>query len=122
MPDKRVHLKFDEKLKEKEIIYDDTDGFTVHDRMDREASYHGHWQHKEIDYYHDIVGIRDWIRKTCTNASQETSTDYVRICYGHWVLDDMEKRHPDKNEDDLINLAYRVFKQEKYDKTFYKEY
>lgn len=111
MPSKNLHLKFDEYLKDKGVIYEDTNGMRVHERMDRDLQKYGHWNHRYSDYYHNDAGIREWIRKWSHLAYQETMTDYIRICFGHLVLDEMEYRYPDKSNDELIKSSYRSFIQ-----------
>lgn len=83
MPSRRVHLKFDEYLIDHGIV-SDRDYSIVHDRMDRDIQIHGHWNHRYEDYYHDINGIRDWIRKWCHLGYQETLSDYVEWLWDTW--------------------------------------
>ena len=122
MPDRRVYLKFDKYLMQHEIIYD-RDCSMVHDRMDRDFQVHGHWNHRYEDYYHNIDGIREWIKKWAHLGYQETLTDYVRVALGHIVLDEMEYKYYDayESEDELIKSAYRSFIMRGFDKCYFKE-
>ena len=120
MPSRRTHLKFDEYLKEHNILCGYTHANMVHDRMDRDARMHGHWRHQELDYYHEKEGIRNWLRRWSHLAYQETLTDYLREALGHLVLDDMKRRYDYPNEDELIKSAYR-FVQRGLARTIFKE-
>jgi hypothetical protein len=121
LPTRRVHLKFDEYLRAHGIICKETLTNTVHERMDRDLQVHGHWDHRYIDYYHNIDGIRDWIRKWSHLGNQETLTDYVRVALGHLVLDEIHYRNEWKNEDDLIKRAYRSFVMRGFHKCYFKK-
>ncbi|MFP3984464.1 MAG: hypothetical protein ACLFU9_00375 [Candidatus Bathyarchaeia archaeon] len=121
MPTRRVHLKFDEYLREHAIITGYTYAYKVHDRMDRDAKKHGHWFHRETDFYHCEEGIREWLQKWQHLAYQETLTDYLRIALGHLVLDEVAYRFPHKNEDELIKSAYRSFIQRGLHRKYFKE-
>ena len=120
MPTRRVHLKFDEYLKEHEIIHDDTFADKVHERMDRDIGVWGP-EHREIDFYHSEKGVRDWLRGFSHFAYQETLTDYLRVAMGHLVLDDIASRFPDKDNEELIKSAYRSFIQRGFDRKYFKE-
>ena len=110
MPDRRSHLKFDDYLIDHRIV-SDRDYSIIHDRMDRDIQVYGHWNHRYEDYYHDINGIKDWIRKSCHLAYQETLTDYVRVALGHLVLDEMWSEYEYENEYELVKSAYRSYAQ-----------
>ncbi|MCP8305018.1 MAG: hypothetical protein H3Z50_06095 [archaeon] len=51
-------MKFDKILREKGIVYEYTDGNSVHSRMDRGVKSFGGF-HRHMDYYHDEYGVRD---------------------------------------------------------------
>ena len=91
--------------------------------MDRDSKYFGHWNHQHDDYYHDISGIRAWLRKWCHLAYQDTLTDYVRIALGHLVLDDIWYRYKDENmsHEEIIKSAYRSYAQRRYGRCHFKE-
>ena len=93
MPTRRVHLKFDEYLREHGVIREDTNTDAVHNRMDKDLQVYGHWNHQYEDYYHDVNGIRDWINKWSHLGYQDTLTDYVRVALGHLVLDEMWSKY-----------------------------
>lgn len=84
MPSRRVHLKFDEYLKDHGVIHGYTYADTVHDRMDRDVTYWGP-EHREIDFYHQEEGIREWLKGFQHLAYQETLTNYLRVAIGHLV-------------------------------------
>lgn len=90
MPDLKHHLEFDEKrLKKNHIICEETDGTSVHRRMDRNARKFGP-DHRELDEWHEPDAIRnmiDNIVNSISNIHPETATDYVRIAFGHRCLD-----------------------------------
>ena len=119
MPSRRVHLKFDEYLKEHGIIHGYTYANTVHDRMDKGIVVWGA-DHREIDFHHSENGIREWLLGFSHFAYQETLTDYLRVAMGHLVLDDMASRFPLKNEKELMKSAYRSFIQREFDRKYFK--
>lgn len=102
MPTRKYHLEFDEILRENGFICENTDGNTVHDRLDRHSKKYGR-DHREMDEWHSPEGIRDFIDNlinSLNNIYQETATDYVRIAYGHIVLDEVaSKAKRDENKD-----------------------
>jgi hypothetical protein len=120
MPDKRLHLKFDDYLIDHGIV-SDRDYSIVHDRMDRDIQIYGHWNHRYEDYYHDIDGIRDWIRKWSHLGYQETLTYYVRVALGHLVLDEMWSKYEYENEYELIKSAYRSYSQRGFSRCYFRE-
>ena len=120
MPVRRIHNKFDDYLKEKEIIYFDSYPETVHKRMDQGVKWFGS-EHREWDYYHGEEGIRDWLSGFEHLAHQETLTDYLRAALGHVVLDDIERRGKYSNEDDLIKRAYRSFIARGFHRKYYRK-
>jgi hypothetical protein len=121
LPTRRVHLKFDEYLREHGVIRQETKTDAVHARMDRDLQLHGHWNHQYEDYYHDINGIRDWIRKWSHLGYQDTLTDYVRVALGHLVLDEMWSKYEFESEEKLIKTAYRSYAQRGFGKRYFKE-
>jgi len=120
MPSRRVHLKFDEYLKEHGIIHGYTYANTVHDRMDRDIVVYGA-EHREIDFYHSEEGIREWLQGFSHLAYQETLTDYLRVAMGHLVLDDIASRYGYEDEYELMKSAYRSFIQRGFDRKYFKE-
>jgi len=88
--------------------------------MDRDIQVFGHWNHRYEDYYHDIKGIRDWIRKWAHLGYQETLTDYVRVALGHLVLDEIWSKQKWEDEYDLMKKAYKSFVARGFDKCFFK--
>lgn len=121
MPTRRVHLKFDEYLREHGVICEDTKTEAVHSRMDRDLQKHGHWNHRYEDYYHHPDGIRDWIRKWSHLGYQETLTDFVRVALGHLVLDEMWSKYEYENEDELMKSAYRSYAQRGFNRCHFRE-
>lgn len=119
MPDRKIHLKFDEYLIDHDIV-DDGDYSIVHDRMDRGVQYWGHWMHRELDPYHAEEGIRQWLRSWCHLAYQETLTCYLRIALGHLALDEMAE-YDYEDEDGLIKSAYRSYAQRGFGRCFFRE-
>jgi len=120
MPSRRLHLKFDSYLMEHGVV-SDGDYSIVHDRMDRDLQIHGHWNHRYEGYYHDIGGIRDWIRKWSHLGYQDTLTYYVRVALGHLVLDKMWSEYEYDSDDELIKSAYRSYAQRGFHRCFFRE-
>lgn len=121
LPTRRVHLKFDEYLREHRVICENTKTNAVHERMDRDLQTYGHWNHRYVDYYHDIDGIRTWVKKWCHLGYPETLTDFVRVALGHLVLDEIQSEDKWKDEDDLIKRAYKSFVMRSFDRCYFKE-
>ncbi len=130
MPSRQIHLKFDEVLKKNGIISKDTEGNSVHNRMDKQFQNYGA-NHREADYFHSVEGIRDFIDNMVNSlgtVSQDTATDYVRIAYGHLCLDYMTTKLKNKKgwSDDEINWkivfqrTYNYYRYKKFHKKFYK--
>lgn len=121
LPTRRVHLKFDECLREHGVIREDADTDAVHNRMDKDLQVYGHWNHQYEDYYHDVNGIRDWIGKWSHLGYQDTLTDYVRVALGHLVLDEMWSKYKFDSEEDLMKTAYRSYVQRGFGRCYFKE-
>ena len=119
MPSRRVHLEFDEYLKDHGIINGYTYANTVHKRMDRGIIVWGS-EHRDIDFYHSEEGIREWLRGFSHLAYQETLTDYLRVALGHLVLDYMASRYEYENEYELMKSAYRSFIQRGYHRKYFR--
>lgn len=119
MPSRRLHLRFDEYLKDHGVIDGYTYANTVHKRMDRNTMYFGP-EHREIDFYHSERGIREWLRGFAHLAYQETLKDYLRVALGHLVLDYMASRYEFENEYELMKSAYRSFIQRGYHRKYFR--
>ena len=130
MPSRQTHLRFDEVLRVKEIIFKDTDGNSVHDRMDKQVNNYGA-NHRVEDYFHSAEGIRKFIDNMVNSLgtiTQETATDYVRIAYGHLCLDHMTtklKNEKDWSDDDIdweivFRRTYNYYVYKGFDKKKYR--
>lgn len=133
MPSRKRHLEFDEKrLKKNGIIFDDTDGASVHRRMDRNSSKYGP-DHRELDEWHSPEAIRDMVDHIVGSIGMDSSrgTDYVRIAYAHRCLDSVASRtkreldceYSDLDDDDWRSVythAYKLFKRYHYHKKVYQ--
>jgi hypothetical protein len=121
LPTRRVHLKFDEYLREHGVIREDTKTDTVHERMDKDHQIYGHWNHQYADYYHYINGIRNWTSKWSHLSCQDTLTDYVRVALGHLVLDEVWSKYKFESEEELIKTAYRSYAQRRFGRRHFKK-
>jgi hypothetical protein len=119
-PNRRLHLKFDEYLREKGVITGYTYADKVHDRMDRDLKKYGSF-HRDLDFYHCEEGIREWLQKWQHLAYQETLTDYLRVALGHIVLDEMNSRNKYNNDEKFIKSAYRSFARRRFSRCYFKE-
>ena len=130
MPSRQIHLKFDEVLRETGIILDDTDGNSVHNRMDKQFKNFGA-NHREKDHFHTAEGIRDFIDNMVNSlgtVSQGTATDYVRIAYGHLCLDYMTTKLKNEkiwSDDDIdweiiFQRTYKYYINKGFHNTYYK--
>jgi hypothetical protein len=131
MPPRKYHLEFDERLRKNAVICDDTNGNSVHARMDKNSK-HLADMHRELDYFHSDVGIRDFIENIVNSIGtidQSTATDYVRIAYGHLCLDYMASKLKRKLECGYKELNWRKvytrtwkdFQRKGFHKTYYRE-
>lgn len=131
MPARSKHLAFDEMLREKGVIMDDTDGTTVHNRLDRHARTYGP-NHREEDEWHSHVGVRsmtDNLLSSFGNISKERATDYVRIAHGHECLDYMASKlrrqydcsYAALDWDEVFRRTWRYMKSKGYDRSYYRE-
>ena len=93
--------------------------------------------HQERDPCHDEETIRAWIRhgRDCfwenvftllslddeTNVADRTSGDFVRVVFGHIVLDQywrkykLELESGEKSSDDVVKMAFDKFLSQGYD-------
>ena len=116
-----IHNRFDEKLKKKGVIKEDTPSDTVHERISEDMDFFGQ-EHKSADYYyHNIEGIRNWVNSWAHLAHQDTKTDYVRIALGHLVLKDIESRKQYTDEKNLFWRALISYSMRGFHKTFFKD-
>lgn len=60
MPTRERHLEFDDILRYKGIICDDTDGNSVHARLDKGSKWFAD-VHRELDPFNSIEGIRAFV-------------------------------------------------------------
>jgi hypothetical protein len=130
MPSREKHLGFDEFLRRKGVICDDTDGNSVHARMDRGARKYGA-DHREQDYFHSDAGIRDTIDNLLNSIGtiqQTTATDYIRIAYGHVSLDYMVSKlkehlkchYRDFDWEAVYQRTWNYFRRKGFHKTYYR--
>lgn len=133
MPGLKHHLEFDEKrLKKNGVVFTDTDGTTVHRRMDRNARKYGP-DHRELDEWHEPDAIRDMVDNIVSSIGMDSSrgTDYVRIAFGHRCLDSVASgtrrafncSYSDLEESDwrsIYTRAYRLFRRYGYHKKVYQ--
>lgn len=119
MPNRKHHLECDEWLRKEGLIYEDTRGDSVHDRLDYHCRNYG-LLHRELDEWHDPEAIRDWIdnMRNSIGISQELATDYVRIGYMHIAIDEAcdrfldehgRKPRTEKEWDSVHARAHRIF-------------
>jgi len=120
LPSRRVHLDFDEYLKDHGVISGYTYANSVHARMDRGINYWGP-DHREMDFYHSEEGIREWLRGFSHLAYQETLTDYLRVALGHLVLDYLASRYEYENKYELMKSAYRSFRRRGFHRKYFRE-
>jgi hypothetical protein len=130
MPPRKYHLEFDDVLRDRNIICDDTDGSTVHRRLDYHSKSYG-IDHRELDELHQPESIRVFIDNIITslnNIYQGTATDYLRIAYGHVTLDEIASRYKRKLSceykelewGDIYQKTLAKFRREGYYKKYYK--
>lgn len=136
MPARGFHQQFDEMLASKGVICEDRNGARVHAFMDRGAKKWGRL-HRELDPRHDAEMIRPWIAaqvKRLGTISQDTATDYVRIAWGHVVLDYVAStakdrmqrtrgRRPSDSEldwDSIYRRAWRYHRESGFHRVYYR--
>jgi len=130
-PSRRYHLEFDDVLRAQGIICDDTNGNSVHSRMDRGSKKYG-IEHRVLDYFHSDAGIRDYVDRIVNSIGtiyHSTATDFIRIAYGHLCLDYMASKLKDDYEctydeldwDYVFWRTLKYFKYRNFHKTFYKQ-
>ena len=91
-------MEFDDILEEKGVICECRETSSVHNFMDRGAEV---WQsmHRELDPKHDARMVRPWIVaqvRQLRRFRQDTATDYVRVAWGHMVLDHIVSLEKDR--------------------------
>ncbi len=130
MPTRRYHLEFDDVLRSKRIIFEKTDGNSVHARMDKNSKKYGE-AHRKLDDFHSPEGIRDFVDQIVNSLGtihQETATDYVRIAYGHMCLDYMASKltkqyrctYDELDWNYVYKRTLRYYRDYGYDRTYYR--
>ena len=133
------HSMFDSILRDHSIIeLSEHNCDQVHNRMDRDMRNHDGTSHyQERDPYHNEESIRDWIRhgRDCfwdnvftvlslgdnTNVGDHASSDFVRVAFGHIVLDHYWVKHKvelesgEKTSDEVVRRAFDEFCRQGYD-------
>jgi hypothetical protein len=131
MPSRKHHLEFDDRLRKNSVICEDTDGNAVHARLDRNSKHFAD-MHRELDYFHSDVGIRDFIDNIVNSIgtiAKSTATDYVRIAYGHLCLDYMASKlkreydcsYRELNWRGVYTRTWKYFQRNGYHRTYYRE-
>jgi len=131
VPNRKYHLEFDDRLRKNAVISDDTDGNSVHARMDKNSK-HLADMHRELDYYHSDPGVRDFIDNIVNSIGtigQATATDYVRIAHGHLCLDYMASKlkrqqectYKELNWREVYTRTWKYFQRQGLHRTYYKE-
>lgn len=130
VPSRQLHRQFDDYLIKQGVICDDTDGSAVHDRMDKNALKLGP-NHRQEDPYHSVEAIREWIYflvEGLGTITKERRTDYVRVAWGHKVMDYMVsklKRQYNCTQKELdtklvIQRAWRYYRDRGYHRARYR--
>lgn len=136
MPSRNHHIEFDKVLASDGIIPDDVSGAAVHNHLDSGSKKYGA-QHRELDPNHDPEAVRDRINAMVCQLgtiTQVTATAYVRIGYGHVVLDEIasqekrrllreRRRKANKSELDwdwIYGEALTMIRQRGYHKKYYR--
>jgi hypothetical protein len=130
MPSRKRHLEFDDYLRDRGAIFEDTDGTTVHNRLDRHARSYGP-SHREDDEWHSHEGVRAMVDNIVNTIgmSKERASDYVRIALGHESLDYMASKlkrqygckEEDLDWDEVRRRTWRYMKSKRYHKARYRE-
>jgi len=136
MPGLKYHLLFDRVLEGQGIICRGRKTTTVHKFMDRGARKWGPL-HRVLDPKHDANMIRPWVASQVQRLGlikQDTATDYVRVAWGHIVLDyvvtlekdRLEGRHGKRPSDagldwdQVLRKAMNIYAREGFGKTYYR--
>jgi hypothetical protein len=130
MPSRKKHLEFDDYLRNRGNILEDTKGTAVHNRLDKHAKTYGP-THRDDDEWHSHQGARAMIDNIVKSLGmeQDRATDYVRIAHGHESLDYMTsklKRQGDCRESDLdwdyvYRRTWKYMKSKRLHRARYKE-
>ena len=118
MPLGPKHKKFDRYLAERGVLFPNASYEKVHEFIDRGVKKYGP-NHREKDDYHnaDEHAFRDWLNGKSNIIKQDMATDWLRAGYGHYCLDDAERRSPKNISDDkLFDSAYRSMCQKGWDR------
>lgn len=136
MPDRRYHLRLDALLADRGAICEGTRTDAVHDFMDRGSAKWGPL-HRVLDPNHDPEKLRPWIAaqvRSLRSFRQNTATDYVRVAWGHLVLDHVVSLEKDRRQrttgcrpgdaeldwDVLLARAYHRFREGGFHRCLYR--
>jgi len=119
MPDRRTHEEFDRYLVDRGVLLPNTKYGEVHKFMDAGVKDFG-GEHREVDYYHDVDGLRDWLNGKY-NVIQNLATYWLRAGLGHICLDEKESSLSDEYSlDEVFDSAFRSMAQRGWTKSFFK--
>lgn len=117
MAPRYIHLKFDNILKDEKIIELDTNGTIIHQFLDKGISDYG-GRHRDMDPDHNAEKIRSWLKGIFRKLrySQRTKTDFIRIAYGHILVDKMyDTNKPPKDIDSFLTKVFKEYKLNDFD-------
>ena len=105
MPNIKDHLLFDIILQWEGIISDETKTYKVHNFIDKNIKRH----HYEIDDDLTENKVRSWVSKFAHFGDTMTLTDYIRVTFGHLVMDEIWDTR--KQPIDNLRKAYSLFQR-----------
>jgi hypothetical protein len=118
MPNLKEHLLFDLFLKWEWIISDEIKTERVHQFIDTKVPKH----HHILDEKTTRVKVKNWIDRFSHLAYPETLTYYLRVAYGHLVLDEAWGKIRKEPLIYILRYAFALFKERGYNKKTYKGY
>jgi hypothetical protein len=119
MPNKEVHLIFDNYLKREGLISTEVDFSLIHDWL--VAGFREQDTHQLKDFNLDVFDIQEWILEISkTTDDKNTLTDYLRVALGHLVLDLLYSNFSFENEYQMVKRAIDVYLDRKYDTCFFE--
>jgi hypothetical protein len=115
LPSLNEHQVFDVILKWESVIKDETETYKIHRFIDSKIPGH----HRSLDDKMTIEMVRKWISKFSHLGYPETFTDYVRVAFGHLILDEVWDKYRQEPMIVVLRKAFSLFKRRGYDRKKY---
>jgi len=115
MPYLKEHRIFDIILKWEGIISDETKTDKVHQFIDRRVPEHHHILDEKVTE----KKVREWVNRFAHLGYPETTTDYIRVTFGHLVLDEIWDKYRKKPLITILRKSFSLFKRRGFHRKYF---